>query len=269
MSVSPLFRHLAPISESGWREIDDEAARSLRHHLSARRLVDTTEPGGWELSAVPTGRVRSVGSRADGVTFGVRESLPLVESRCGFELDRRELDAIDRGAAAPDLDPVVQAARRFAEAEDRLVFEGNDEAGVVGLASGSPHEPLAIGDDDDRYPNTVAAAVDVLRSSGVGGPYGLALGPRCFTGVIESSRGGYPVLEHLRMELGGPVVWSPVMDGAVIVSLRGGDFDLVLGQDVAVAHVRHDDVSVSLELRGSSTFRNLAPEAAAVLRFAG
>lgn len=267
MSTSPLFRHLAPVSDTAWDEIDDEARRSLRHFLSARRLVDMTEPGGWGLASVPTGRTRQVGSRVDGVRFGVREVLPLIESRCRFELDRAELEGIDRGDRAPDLDPVVQAARSFAEAEDVLVFDGNDDTGVTGLASGSPHDALEIGDDYDRYPNTVAGAVDVLRSAGVGGPYGIALGRRCFRGVIESSRGGYPLLEHLRMELGGPVVWSPVMDGAVIVSLRGGDFELVAGQDVAVAYLRHDDESVSLELRGSSTFRNLTPEAAVVLRY--
>lgn len=267
MSTSPAFRHLAPVSDAAWDEIDDEARRSLRHYLSARRLVDMTEPGGWTLASVPTGRTRQVGSRVDGVTLGVREVLPLVESRCRFQLDRVELEAIDRGDPAADLDPVVTASRRFAESEDVLVFDGNDDAGVVGLASGSPHDALEIGDDYDRYPNTVAAAVDVLRSAGVGGPYGIALGRRCFRGVIESSRGGYPLLEHLRMELGGPVVWSPVMEGAVIVSLRGGDFEIVAGQDVALAYVGHDEATVTLELRGSSTFRNLAPEAAVVLRY--
>lgn len=267
MSASSLIRHLAPVSDAGWQEIDDEARRSLRHFLSARRLVDMTDPGGWALASVSTGRVRRLTSGVEGIELGVREVLPLVESRCSFRLDREELDAIDRGASAPDLDPIVQAARRFAEAEDRLVFEGNEEAGVVGLASGSPHESLEIDQDYDRYPNTVATAVDVLRSAGVGGPYGIALGPRCFTGVIETSRGGSPLLEHLKLELGGPVVWSPVMDGAVIVSLRGGDFEIVAGQDVAVAYVAHDDASVTLEMRGSSTFRNLAPEAAVALRY--
>ncbi len=61
------------------------------------------------------------------------------------------------------------------------------------------------------------------------GPYAIALGPRCYTGVVETTeRGGYPVFEHLRMILGGPVVWAPAVDGAVVLSQRGGDFELVV-----------------------------------------
>lgn len=266
--ISPLQRSLAPISERAWEGIDDEARRALRHFLSARRLVDVTEPQGWELAALPTGRTRALGSSIEGVEIDARDSLPLIETRCGFRIDRAELEALDRGGAAIDLDPVARAARSFAQAEDSLVFDGRPEIGVIGIADGSGHSPLKIEDDYERYPNTIAAALLVLREAGVEGPYGIALGPRCFTGVIETTeKGGYPLLEHIRLQLGGPVVWSPGVDGAVIVSMRGGDFELVRGQDASIAYRSHDDTSVTLELRSSSTFRNLAPEAAIALRY--
>ena len=95
-----------------------------------------------------------------------------------------------------------------------------------------------------------------LKRSGVNGPYAIALGPRCYTGVIETTeRGGYPVLEHLRLITGGPVVWAPAVDGAVVVSLRGGDFELEVGQDFSIGYLDHDAEGVTLYLEESVTFR--------------
>ena len=108
----------------------------------------------------------------------------------------------------------------------------------------------------------------VLRQAGVDGPYGIALGPRCYTGVIETTqRGGYPVLEHLRLILGGPVIWAPAVDGAIVVSLRGGDFELISGQDVSIGYASATTDSVSLFLQESLTFRTHGPEAAIALTY--
>ena len=86
--------------------------------------------------------------------------------------------------------------------------------------------------------------------------------------MIETTqRGGYPVLEHLRLILGGPVIWAPAVDGAVVISLRGGDFELVCGEDVSIGYRRHDADAVSLYLEESITFRNHGPEAAVALRY--
>ena len=45
------------------------------------------------------------------------------------------------------------------------------------------------------------------------------------------------VFEHLRTVLGGPVVWAPAMDDAVVLSRRGGDFRIVSGAGFAVRNV--------------------------------
>jgi uncharacterized linocin/CFP29 family protein len=190
----------------------------------------------------------------------------LVELRARFDIDRSELDAIDRGSLSPDLDPAVDAARALAAAEDKAVFHGEAGAGIEGMSGASPHEPLAIPDDYEEYPRPVAQAVARLRQSGVDGPYGIALGPRCYTGVVETTqRGGYPVLEHLRLILGGPVVWAPAVDGAVVVSLRGGDFELICGQDASIGFESATRDAVALYLEESITFRVHGPEAAIAL----
>jgi len=265
--VSHLFRHLAPVSEAAWEAVDDEATTSLRSFLAGRRLVDFTGPLGWDHNAIGTGRTLEPHD-AGGVTVSRREVQPLSELRAGFTLTREALAAVDRGRAdEADLDPVTEAARAMARTEDTMVFHGSEEAGVTGIVGASPHDPLLIETDYERYPSSVAGAVARLRESGIDGPYGLALGNRCYQGVMETTeRGGYPVLEHLKLILGGPIVWAPEVDGALVVSQRGGDFELVCGQDLTVGYSHHDAAAVGFFIEESITFRAHEPAAAVWLR---
>jgi uncharacterized linocin/CFP29 family protein len=251
-----LRRELAPISDTAWALIEAEATRTLRHFLTARPLVDFTGPLGWEHAAQVRGRTDPVTPPpADGVVAEQRLVQPLVELRTAFDVPVAELDAADRGAPDPDLSALIEAARRMAVVEDRAVFHGYPEAGITGITPSSPHDSLAIGDDYDEYPGIVARAVARLRDAGVGGPYAVALGPRCYTGVIETTEhGGYPVLEHIKLILGGPIAWAPAVDGAVVLSLRGGDYRLACGQDLSIGYASHTADAVQLYLEESITF---------------
>jgi uncharacterized linocin/CFP29 family protein len=250
-----LHRELAPISDKAWGLIEAEATRTLRHFLTARPLVDFSGPHGWGHAAANLGRVRTIEPGTAGEPAAqVRAAQPLVELRVPMEIPRDVIEAADRGAPDPDLATVVEAARRLAEAEDRAVFHGWEAAGVTGITPSSPHDPLTISDNYDEYPGIVARALARLRAAGVGGPYGVALGPRCYTGVIETTEhGGYPVLEHIRLILGGPIAWAPAVDGAVVLSMRGGDYELVCGQDTSIGYRSHDDAVVELYLEESLT----------------
>jgi uncharacterized linocin/CFP29 family protein len=267
--MNHLLRELAPVTDAAWAQIDEEATRSVTHVLAARRLVDFTGPLGWEYSAVDLGRVDPLPDGAPaGVESALRRVRPLVELRSPFTLARTELAAAERGATDLDLDPVIAAGRAAGLAEDRLVFHGYPEAGVDGVVPSSPHAAVPISDDYSRYPEHVASAVAVLRAADIAGPYAIALGSRCFTGVTETTEhGGYPVLEHLRQILGGPVVWAPAVEGAVVVSQRGGDFELTVGQDFSIGYRTSDAATVSLHLEESLTFRVNTPEAAVHLAY--
>jgi uncharacterized linocin/CFP29 family protein len=84
--------------------------------------------------------------------------------------------------------------------------------------------------------------------------------------VLETSEhGGYPLLEHLREIVSGPLVWSPGLDGAAVVSQRGGDFLFESGDDLSIGYLNHDADSVHLYLVESFTFRVATPEAAVAL----
>ena len=267
--MNHLMRELAPVTDDAWSQIDQEASRSLKHYLAARRLVDFTGPMGWEFSAVDSGRVEPLGAGSLGaVEVAGRKVMPLVEVRVPFTLSKSELAAADRGATDLDLDAVIAAGRAAALAEDHLVFHGYQEGAVAGIVSASPHQAVAISDDYSRYPEHVAAAVATLRGADVAGPYAIALGARCFTGVTETTEhGGYPVFDHLRQILEGPVVWAPAVDGAVVLSQRGGDFELTVGEDFSVGYLSQDATSVTLYVEESLTFRINTPDAAVHLAY--
>jgi uncharacterized linocin/CFP29 family protein len=265
--VSHLLRELAPISDAAWSLLDEEARERLTPALAARKLVDFSAAHGWEHSATNLGRIRPLQSApADGVRAAQRRVLPLVELRADFTVSRAELQDADRGAADVDLDALDEAARRLALVENTAVFNGWADAGITGIVQASPHDPIGLTDDTYACPRHVAEAVEVLLRNGVEGPYGLALDPTVYRRVIETTEhGGYPLFDHLRKILGGPLVWAPGVNGGVVVSLRGGDFLFESGEDLAIGYRSHDADAVELYLVETFSFRVATPEAALAL----
>jgi uncharacterized linocin/CFP29 family protein len=267
--MNQLLRELAPITAQAWALIEEEAKRTLKLKLAARKLVDFSGPLGWQASAVNAGRVRNLDQRiADGVEGRLRTVQPLLELRIPFELRRDELEAAGRGAEDAVVDPVRDAAGAAAIAEDRAVFNGFAAAGIRGIVEEAAQAKLTLTDDYQAYPGVVAEAVNKLHMAGVEGPYAIALGPRCYTGLTKTTHGGYPVMEHVRRLLDGPIVWAPAVDGAVVLSTRGGDFELTVGQDFSIGYLEHTASAVRLYLQESFTFRVLAAEAAVPLAYA-
>jgi uncharacterized linocin/CFP29 family protein len=264
--MSHLLREQAPITEAGWNVLDDEARERLAPALAARRLVDFSGPRGWGHSATNLGRVESVGDSPDRIDAAQRRVLPLVEVRAPFSVALSELADADRGAEDVDLEELDQAAHRLAVAENAAVFNGWGAVGIKGIAESSPHDPIALGEDCERYPRHVAKAVDALRGAGIDGPYGLALGPEAHTNVLETSQhGGYPLLEHLREIVGGPLTWAPGVEGAVVLRVGGGHFLFESGEDLSIGYLEHDVDAVRLYLEESFSFRVATPEAAVAL----
>ena len=73
------------------------------------------------------------------------------------------------------------------------------------------------------------------------------------------------MLNVVRKLVDGPLVWAPAVNGAVVLSLRGGDFELTIGTDISIAYQSHTDTSVRLYLVETMAFRVLTPEAAVAL----
>lgn len=260
-----LLRQKAPISDIAWAHIDEEATRSLKHFLAARKVIDYSADGSWERSAVTVGRVAEP-SENDGARVQNRAAQPLTELRVPFTLDRRDLESIDRGAQDANLDPVVDAARRAAKTEDRAIFVGNSDAAITGISEATPYDVLKVDKELKELTHVVAKAMNRIQDEGVQGPYAMAVGPDFWARIMETNEGGgYPLVKHLNLLLDVPVVWAPGMERAVVLSQRGGDFEIVGGQDWSIGYLNHDADKVELYLEESFTFLVNTPEAAIVL----
>lgn len=265
--MNHLHRELAPITPEGWAEIEDEANQSLKRMLAARKLFNFEGPFGWDHSCVNLGSVERL-KKAPVETAGLkrRKVQPLIEAHIPFEVDRDQLEAATRGAPGIDVDSAGEAARKAALLEDSIVFNGDEEAGIMGVTQSTEHDSITIGDEYNQYPALVAEACERLRRAGVDGPYAIALGPRCYTELSQVTEHGYPVMNHIRNMLSGPIVWAPGVDGAVVMSMRGDDFVLHVGQDFSIGYSSHDEQNVQLYIQSTFTSFIWGPEAAVVLR---
>jgi uncharacterized linocin/CFP29 family protein len=266
--MNNLHRELAPISDEAWDEIEQETTRTLKRYLAGRRVVDVNGPGGTELSAIGTGHLAGIDPPADGVQARQRRVLPLVELRVPFTLSRDQIDDVARGAEDSDWQPAREAARQIAFAEDQAIFAGYQAAGIGGITPGASNPPLILPAELADYPMAFAQAAGQLRAAGVDGPYAAVLSAEAYTAVSEASDHGYPIIRHLRNVLDGELIWAPAVSGALVVTTRGGDFSLHLGQDLSIGYQSHTDEVVVLYLQESFTFQLLTTEAAVALRTA-
>jgi len=257
-----LKRKLAPISSEAWEQIDDEARRVLKLNLAGRKLVDFSGPHGWHKAAVNTGRLKHIANApVEEVGHAIRDVRPLMELRSQIVLDTLELDYAARGAKDLDLDPIVLAAERVARAEDNAIFHGFKEAGITGIIEASPHTPIQV-PTSSEWPRAISKAKEVLRRAGIDGPYALALGRPAYDEITSEDEGGYPLRNRIEEAMSGALIWAPVLEGgACLVSTRGGDYELTVGQDLSIGYTAHDRKSVELYLTESFTFRVLEAKA--------
>lgn len=260
-----LYRELAPITDAAWAEIELEATRTFKRHIAGRRVVDVSEPGGPTTAAISTGRVVDVEAPTNGVVAHLRVANPLVRLRVPFTLSRTEIDNVERGAQDSDWDPVKAAAKKLAFVEDRAIFEGYPAAQIEGIRSASSNKPLTLPADPREIPDVITQAISELRLAGVDGPYSVLLSAEVYTKVSETTEHGYPILEHIDRLVPGDIIWAPAIDGAFVLTTRGGDFDLQLGTDVSIGYTTHDADSVQLYLQETMTFLCYTAEASVPL----
>src|SRR5271154_1981587 len=263
--MNNLHRELAPISDAAWAQIEEETSRTLKRYLAGRRVVDVEAPGGTLLSAVGTGHLRDIAAPAEGIIARQRDVKALVELRVPFELGRQTIDDVERGANDSDWQPAKDAARQIAFAEDGAVFEGYAAAGIVGIRQGTSNPPMTLPADVREYPEAIAQGLSQLRLVGVNGPYSVLLGADAYTALAETSDHGYPVLEHVKRLVNDQIIWAPAIAGAFVLTTRGGDFDLHIGQDLSIGYLSHTDTTVHLYLQETFTFLYLTGEAAVAL----
>jgi len=263
--MNNLHRELAPISSAAWSQIEEETTRTLKRYLAARRVVDVPAPGGVALPGVATGHLLAITAPDEGIRASKREVKPLAELRVPFELSRQAIDDVERGSNDSDWQPAKDASMKLAFAEDRAIFNGYRDAEIEGIREGTSNPVVALPPDVRDYPDAVAQALSQLRLVGVNGPYSVVFGAKEYTSLAETRDHGYPVLEHVKHIVDGDLVWGPAIQGAFVLTTRGGDFQLNLGQDISIGYLSHTETAVRLYLQETFAFLVLTSEASVVL----
>jgi uncharacterized linocin/CFP29 family protein len=263
--MNNLHRELAPISDAAWAQIEEETSRTLKRYIAGRRVVDLRGPSGTGLSAVGTGHLNAITAPAKGIVARRRDAKSLVELRVPFELNRQMIDDVERGANDSDWQPAKDAARQMAFAEDGAIFDGYAAAGIEGIRQATSNPGMTLPSDVREYPEAIAQGLSRLRLVGVNGPYAVLLGADAYTSLAETSDHGYPVLEHVKRLVKDQIIWAPAIAGAFVLTTRGGDFELHIGQDVSIGYSSHTDAAVRLYLQETVTFLPLTSEASVAL----
>ncbi len=261
-----LKKSIAPVTDKAWSEITRRTKQILSTYLTARKFVDVDGPNGLELGGVSTGRLVTTGHQShEGVNYGIREYIPIIEIRKPFELDLWELDNIERGAKDVDLGPLEEAVKQIASFEEKVIYEGFEPVKIKGLANAALNEPITTPEDANAFLKAVGNQMIHLEQRGVEGPYALVLSAAKWLEMIKLSE-GYPVQKQLQEMLGGKVILNHSNNNSFLVSQRGGDYELVLGQDITLGYDSHDTKKVKLYLTSSFTFRVISPEAIVVFK---
>jgi uncharacterized linocin/CFP29 family protein len=266
--MSSIFRQdKSPLTDEAWKSLEQTVRQTLTARLTARKVVDVEGPYGLDHAAVNLGRLEETKS-AGKVNYALRKVQPLLEVRVPFELSLWEVDNLARGASDVDLDPAIHAALDLADFEERAIYEGFDPGHIRGLSSAKTHPPLTLAGDSGAVVNATATAVQKLRSGGVSGPYALVL-PNERHAALVADVSTYPPRKRIEAMLEGGPILSAGYDSArfgFLVSLRGGDVELCLGQDVTLGFDHSDAETVKLYLTESFTARVLGPEAVVILQ---
>lgn len=161
-----------------------------------------------------------------------------------FALDSRELSAF-RDAGNP-LDPSIaaRAAHAVADAEDTLVFYGDDELKIDGLINVEGNHRLDLSDWDQggaAYIDVVRA-IELLLQSGHHGPYGMACAFDRYHTLIRVHQSGLTALDQVSRVLLAGVYPSLALEPGTVVIVQGGLLraDLAVVQDLAVDYLDSD-----------------------------
>lgn len=261
-----LRRSISPITSKQWEEIDKRAKEVFSTQLHGRLFVDVVGPFGWEYAAHPVGEVDILSKEGDPVIFGLRKALPLVELKSYFYLDLNELDKIERGHPAVNLSALEEAVRTVASFEDEAIFEGCERSGIKGLLAYKDGRTIPSSTKEEDLLESLYKALSRFHSDGIEGPYTLVINLEKWIKLVKEER-GYPIYKKVKDILNdGRIITTPRINDALVISERGGDFELILGQDLSIGYEATEGSKVKLFITETFTFRVVNPEALVYLK---
>lgn len=252
-----LYRDLAPVSASAWEEIEERAKEVFKSYLSARKVVKVNGPMGLDFNVITEGRLGPV-KREGNVGFSNYNVLPLMESRIEFEMDRWELDNIERGAKDVDYEPLENAVKEIALFEENAIYNGLEEGLIKGIDNMVELEPIAFGNDPNTIMEAITQGLILLKENYQGGPFSLVVNEEAYKRIL-SRETSYPLDERIEKLIGGKIVYSHVVNGAYLLPYNHDDLELTIGRDFSIGYQYHTSEKVRFFITESFTFRVLDP----------
>lgn len=250
-----LYRDRAPVSDNVWKEIDETAVEVLKSYLSARKVVHVEGPKGSDYNAVSEGRLTNVQDK-DGVCFGNYQVVPLTETRIEFEMDRWELDNLERGAKDIDYEPLEKAMEKIALFEEKAIYEGLDKAIIEGLSGEKSAKALDFGSNASEIMDAISEGIIRLRKAYAKGPYTLVVSPETYKAILASET-GYPLSRRIENLIDGKIILSYAIEGAYLLPQDHEDLELTIGRDFSIGYQSHTNEKVRFFAKESFTFRVL------------
>lgn len=254
-----LKRNQAPISDDAWQEIDDAARDVFKNVLKARKALTINGPKGWDYAGVNEGRLETIEDtkskkNVSDICTGKYKIKNLVEARVSFNLDRWELDNIERGAKDAELDNLEEACEKLAIFEDDVIFNGyKDEIKGLSQAAGHKH---SFGKDNNAILKSIGEGVTELKYSYAEGPYDLIVSEKAYD-LINVIENGVYLLNVIKKIIGGEIIKSKACKGAILIPHKDEDFEFTLGHDFSIGYEKEDSQNVGLFVSESLTFRIL------------
>lgn len=252
-----LKKELAPLSTNVWQEIESRAAEVLLSRLSARKAIHVDGPKGWAYTSISEGRLDLSGENGD-VRTGVYRVSPLTEARVSFTLNRWELDNLSRGARDIDLGPLEAAAAKIADFEEQAIYSGYSSGGIVGMQKAASNEAVPFGNDSSSIMEGVTKALITLQKQSVEGPFTLIVGEEAYL-RLSKEVGGFPLTERIERLIGGKVIQSLSLAGALLIPQDNDNLELTIGQDFSLGYESHTSKEVTLFITESFIFRVIDP----------
>lgn len=252
-----LYREIAPVSEDSWKEIDERAEEVLKSYLTARRVVNVIGPKGLDYNVVSEGRLSNV-ERDENICYGNYHVLPLTEVRVEFEMDRWELDNLNRGAKDVDYEPLENAAKEIALFEDKAIYHGLRESIIEGLDDAIDEE-LDFGEDLKSIMENLTSGVIKIRKAFVEGDLTLVVGKEAYKKILSEGT-GYPIKKRIKDLIGGEIIYSEAVDGAYLLPYDHDDLEMTIGRDLSIGYQSHTNERVKFFITESFTFRVLDPD---------
>lgn len=270
-----LQRDQAPLTSQQWAALDGMVVETARTVLVGRRFISLVGPFGPGVEAVPSdtlsgaalGQVDVLGNaESDVVSTERRRYLPLPLIYKDFWLHWRDLESSARFGVPLDLTRAAAAASACAQAEDRVIFDGEPALDLPGLRTvdGRQSKPMRDWNAGGEAFADVVDGVRLLTAQGFPGPYALAVSPQLYaelnrifdnTGVLEleqveklARRGVYP----------SSVLPEPA---AVLVDSGAQNMDLAVALDLSTAYVESMNLNHRLRVLESLVPRIHRPAA--------